>query len=156
MAGEKLGSASLASVLKRRRDELGMSRRQLADDSGLSYPYISQLETAARRPSPTAMAALAQALDIEPRELFDALDLEAPPTAIARSRQRAAKGGAARRPAGPALGEERGGFKRVLAADPVRAAIEALESVPVEERLDALGKVQAAVMNSVVQDLKEN
>ena len=45
-----------------RRERLGMSRRDLAEATGLSYPYISQLETGYRQPSPAAIQKLADAL----------------------------------------------------------------------------------------------
>ena len=56
-----------------------MTRRDLADQTGLSYPYISQLETAYRLPSPKAMQVLARVLRIPTNELFDALPNDADP-----------------------------------------------------------------------------
>ena len=59
----------LGRFLEHRRGELGLSRRDLADRSGLSYPYISQLETGDREPALKAMRALAPVLDVRPEEL---------------------------------------------------------------------------------------
>ena len=59
----------LGRFLEHRRGELGLSRRDLADRSGLSYPYISQLETGDREPAIKAMRALAPVLDVRPDEL---------------------------------------------------------------------------------------
>ena len=56
-------------VLKARREELGLTRRELVDASGLSYPYVSQLETGSRLPSHRSLARLARALQLEPTEL---------------------------------------------------------------------------------------
>lgn len=54
----------LGRFLEHRRRELGLSRRDLSDQSGLSYPYISQLETGDREPALKAMRALAPVLDV--------------------------------------------------------------------------------------------
>ena len=59
----------LGRFLEHRRQELELSRRDLADRSGLSYPYISQLETGAREPALKAMRSLAPVLDVRPEEL---------------------------------------------------------------------------------------
>lgn len=59
----------LGRFLEHRRHELGLSRRELADKAGLSYPYISQLETGDREPALKAMRALAPVLDVRPEEL---------------------------------------------------------------------------------------
>ena len=59
----------LGRFLEHRRRELGLSRRDLADQSGLSYPYVSQLETGDREPALKAMRALAPVLDVRPEEL---------------------------------------------------------------------------------------
>lgn len=54
----------LGELLQRRRHELGLSRRDLADQSGVSYPYVSQIETGDREPSLKTMHALAQVLEV--------------------------------------------------------------------------------------------
>lgn len=59
----------LGHFLEHRRRELGLSRRDLADQSGLSYPYVSQLETGDREPALKAMRALAPVLDLPVEQL---------------------------------------------------------------------------------------
>lgn len=53
--------ARLAAALRDRREDLGLSRREVADRSGLSYPYVSQLENGDREPSLAALEKLATA-----------------------------------------------------------------------------------------------
>ena len=56
----------LGVFLRHRRDQLGMDRKTLAEVSGLSYPYISQLESSAdKRPSERALRLLAPALQLD-------------------------------------------------------------------------------------------
>lgn len=59
----------LGRFLEHRRHELGLSRRELAERSELSYPYVSQLETGDREPSLKTLRALAPVLDVRPEEL---------------------------------------------------------------------------------------
>ncbi len=59
----------LGRFLEHRRGELGLTRRDLADRSRLSYPYVSQLETGDREPSLKTMRALAPVLDVRTEEL---------------------------------------------------------------------------------------
>ncbi|HEY7813293.1 MAG TPA: helix-turn-helix transcriptional regulator [Nakamurella sp.] len=72
----KTGSEAFGELLRSARERLGMSRRDLAEATGLSYPYISQLETGYRMPSSPAMRSLADALGLRVDSLFDAI----PPT----------------------------------------------------------------------------
>src|SRR3954464_9487117 len=70
---EKSGDERLARLIRERREALGLTRRDLADQTGLSYPYISQLETAYRLPSPKAMHLLARSLGLSASDLFQVL-----------------------------------------------------------------------------------
>lgn len=55
--------------LKQKREEAGLSQRQLADRLGLDYyTFISQLETGRGRIPPERYADWAKALDLEPRD----------------------------------------------------------------------------------------
>jgi len=72
----KTGSEEFGELLRTARDRRGMSRRDLAEATGLSYPYISQIETGYRMPSSPAMRSLADALGLRMDSLFDAI----PPT----------------------------------------------------------------------------
>jgi transcriptional regulator with XRE-family HTH domain len=74
----KTGSEELGEMLRRARQRLGMSRRDLAESTGLSYPYISQLETGYRMPSSPAMRSLADALGLRVDSLFDAIPPSGP------------------------------------------------------------------------------
>ncbi len=60
----------LADYLVRRREALGLDRKEVADRSGLSYPYVSQLETGAKRPSTRALRLLAEALEVSVGEVL--------------------------------------------------------------------------------------
>jgi len=57
-------------VLVSRRTELGLSRRQLAERAGLSYPFVSELERGAKSPSAASLVALARALELSPAQLL--------------------------------------------------------------------------------------
>lgn len=59
----------LGRFLAHRRAELGLSRRDLAGQSRLSYPYVSQLENGDREPALKAMRALAPVLHVAVDEL---------------------------------------------------------------------------------------
>ena len=59
----------LGRFLESRRRELGLSRRDVAERSDLSYPYVSQLETGDREPALKAMRALAPVLEIRVEDL---------------------------------------------------------------------------------------
>ena len=69
----KTGSQEFGDLLRRARGRRGMSRKDLAEATELSYPYISQLETGYRQPSPAAIQNLASALHISLDEMFDAM-----------------------------------------------------------------------------------
>jgi transcriptional regulator with XRE-family HTH domain len=69
----KTGSEEFGELLRRGRERLGMSRRDLVEATGLSYPYISQLETGYRQPSPAAIQKLADALQLSLDDLFSAM-----------------------------------------------------------------------------------
>jgi transcriptional regulator with XRE-family HTH domain len=73
----KTGSDEFGDLLRSARERLGMSRRDLAEATGLSYPYISQIETGYRMPSSPAMRSLAKALGLPTDSLFDAIPLTA-------------------------------------------------------------------------------
>jgi transcriptional regulator with XRE-family HTH domain len=62
-------SRELGRLVEHRRHELGLSRRELAERSELSYPYISQIETGDRDPSLKTMHRLAEALELPVEQL---------------------------------------------------------------------------------------
>lgn len=66
--------AELAALLRTRREELGLSRRTLAETTGLSYPYIAQLEGGYRAPSVSSARRLADALRLPVEDIVHAAD----------------------------------------------------------------------------------
>lgn len=62
----------LGTFVRARRLEMGLTLRQVAERSGLSYQLISQIELGTK-PNPTTntIKALARALEIEPSQLLD-------------------------------------------------------------------------------------
>lgn len=59
----------LGQLVAARRHELGLSRKELAEQAGLSYPYLSQIETGDREPALRTMHLLANALQIPVEQL---------------------------------------------------------------------------------------
>jgi ribosome-binding protein aMBF1 (putative translation factor) len=64
---------SLGERVKRLREERGLSQRDL-EEPGLSYAYISRLETGQRVPSEKALRKLAAKLGVTPLYLETGLD----------------------------------------------------------------------------------
>ncbi len=54
------------------REHRGMSRKRLAEASGLSTSYLSQVESGKRKPSSQALAAIANELGLQPDDIMDA------------------------------------------------------------------------------------
>lgn len=179
---EKTGSEALGDLIRERREAKGWTRRDLAEQTGLSYPYISQLETAYRLPSSRAMQVLARALDIEAGDLFDALPEDAALSVPAPSRTTGSAikpgrtgGPTSRQPSATSRAappdddrwitnpaHKKPAYADIPAisvlrgeasgADAVRHAVGALESLAPDERLAALQEVQAAVVAGIVRD----
>lgn len=64
-------------VLRRYRNEAGLSQQQLADRVGISKSYLSFLELGYRAPNLNLLVKLADALGISPGCLVDAMVAEA-------------------------------------------------------------------------------
>ncbi len=62
-------SLELGRLVQQRRHELGISRRDLADRSEMSYPYVSQIETGDRDPSLRTLRKLADVLEVPVEDL---------------------------------------------------------------------------------------
>jgi DNA-binding XRE family transcriptional regulator len=60
-----------ANPLRVWREHRGMSRKRLAEASGLSTSYLSQVESGKRKPSPEALAAIAKELRLTPDDIVD-------------------------------------------------------------------------------------
>ena len=61
---------SLGDYLKAQRVEARLSLRQLADQAGVSNPYLSQIEHGLRKPSAEVLQQLAKALRISAEQLY--------------------------------------------------------------------------------------
>ena len=61
---------SLGDYLKEQRLASRLSLRQLADQVGVSNPYLSQIERGLRRPSAEVMQQLARALRVSAEQLY--------------------------------------------------------------------------------------
>ena len=62
--GGRVAPVQLSKRLRARRNELGLTLAQVADRSGLSLPYISNLERGRGNPTLDALTKLAQALEV--------------------------------------------------------------------------------------------
>ena len=144
----KPDSREVGERIKRRRDELGMKRKTLAEAAGISYPYISQLETGSRDASLPTQIAIARALDVTLDALFAPEDLpgSSPSSAAALSP--------------PGSPNDPGGVPSATAPSPaapttsilntvVEAATQQIERLPSSMRVDALNKIQLRVMRSL-------
>ena len=60
----------LGKAITIRRVEMGLSRNDLRDKCGLSYPYVAELEKGTKSPSARALEAIAGALEMRPHELM--------------------------------------------------------------------------------------
>ncbi len=64
----------LGSAVKELREQLGLSRKSLAIRSGVSYPYLSEIETGKKRMSARALLLVSRGLDVKPYELLEAAE----------------------------------------------------------------------------------
>jgi transcriptional regulator with XRE-family HTH domain len=72
MAKGKVGNAveTLGEYLREQRVGAQLSLRQLAEQAGVSNPYLSQIERGLRRPSAQVLQQLAKALRISAEQLY--------------------------------------------------------------------------------------
>ena len=72
MARTKVGRTveSLGEYLRDQRETSRLSLRQLAEQAGVSNPYLSQIERGLRRPSAEVLQQLAKALRISAEQLY--------------------------------------------------------------------------------------
>ncbi len=72
MARTKVGRTvgSLGDYLREQRTDARLSLRQLADQVGVSNPYLSQIERGLRRPSAEVLQQLAKALRVSAEQLY--------------------------------------------------------------------------------------
>ena len=148
----KTGSEALGRLIKAHREALGLRRRDLVDATGLSYPYVSQIETGYRLPSDRALRDLAGALRIDVLALASTL----PPDRLPASRPITQPSGGqpadwfpnatyapdtASAPASP--------LPRSV-PDVVHEVVILLEQLTADDRLDALAQVQRDVVRRLV------
>lgn len=62
----------LGRAIRVARTQQGLNRKELAQLSGLSYPYVSEIESGRKTPSSRALGHIAGALDVAPHELMEA------------------------------------------------------------------------------------
>ena len=72
MAKSKVGQTveSLGDYLKEQRVSSRLSLRQLAEQAGVSNPYLSQIERGLRKPSADVLQQIARALRISAEQLY--------------------------------------------------------------------------------------
>jgi transcriptional regulator with XRE-family HTH domain len=72
VAKSKVGKTveSLGDYLREQRVSARLSLRQLAEQAGVSNPYLSQIERGLRRPSADVLQSLAKALRISAEQLY--------------------------------------------------------------------------------------
>jgi transcriptional regulator with XRE-family HTH domain len=68
MAGSKVGS--IGEYIREQRTRAKISLRQLADVSGISNPYLSQIERGLRKPSAEILQQIAKGLRISAEALY--------------------------------------------------------------------------------------
>lgn len=144
----KTGDLALGRRIAERREELGMSRKELAAATELSYPYIAQIETGYRSPSMKHQFSIARALGLSLDELFGSPDDElvfpsampaaAPPMPLA--------GGP------PSRSSRRSAPRRTTIDDVIERAVGEIESLPASVRLEALSRIQLQIMQGVADD----
>ncbi len=96
MAKGKVGNAveTLGDYLREQRVSARLSLRQLAEQTGVSNPYLSQIERGLRRPSAEVLQQLAKALRISAEQLYIRAGIVAPEGGIGGSVELAVLGDA--------------------------------------------------------------
>lgn len=129
----KTGDLELGRKISYRREELGMSRKQLAEAINLSYAYVAQIETGYRLPSTKHQVLLARVLGMSLDELFGTED-ELPRASVR------AQSPVTSRTRLPSIDEA------------IEHAAQEIEALPASVRLEALSRVQLRIMQSVAED----
>jgi len=62
--------AAYGAGIRQRRAELGIARKELAERAGISYSYLSSIESGQKLPSDTVLSFLADALGLSPAEML--------------------------------------------------------------------------------------
>lgn len=79
----------LGTIIRNRRDELGLTQEKVAELAGISKPYLSNIETGRVRNPPTdaVLESLESVLQFEPSDLLHLAHLERTPEDIRRDLQ---------------------------------------------------------------------
>ncbi|MCB1246349.1 MAG: helix-turn-helix transcriptional regulator, partial [Acidimicrobiia bacterium] len=62
--------AAFGEAVRRRREQAGLERKDLAETAGISYSYLSAIESGQKLPSGAIQTDLANALGVGPSELL--------------------------------------------------------------------------------------
>ena len=77
--------SDLGEFIKSQRERANLSLRRLAEKSGISNPYLSQIERGIRKPSAEILKNLSRALEISSNSLYKRaglIDEELPPASV--------------------------------------------------------------------------
>jgi transcriptional regulator with XRE-family HTH domain len=75
----------LGEFIRAQRERANLSLRRLAENAGISNPYLSQIERGIRKPSAEILKNLARALEISSNTLYSRaglIDEELPPASV--------------------------------------------------------------------------
>jgi len=128
---------ALGRAIKVIRAEQGVERKELARLSGLSYPYVSEIEKGEKRASTEALLAIAQALRLRQSELVERAE-----RLLERAQSRSGPSGAARRRPGPAA------LARVYRLQP--AAADSASKAGLQELVSRAGQLGPDDFNRVL------
>lgn len=70
---------ALGRAIQTTRTGRGMSRRELAERAGISYPYLSEIENGKKRASSAALIEIANVLGLRPHHLMEMAESMGPP-----------------------------------------------------------------------------
>ena len=87
MAKIKVGKTveTLGDYLKEQRTTASLSLRQLAEQTGVSNPYLSQIERGLRKPSAEVLSQIAKALRISAEQLYSRAGILSPDDGVGGS-----------------------------------------------------------------------
>jgi transcriptional regulator with XRE-family HTH domain len=90
MARTKVGKTveSLGDYLKEQRVAARLSLRQLAEQAGVSNPYLSQIERGLRKPSADVLQQIAKALRISAEQLYIRAGIVSPEAGVGVPQER--------------------------------------------------------------------
>ncbi|MDP9235519.1 MAG: helix-turn-helix domain-containing protein [Actinomycetota bacterium] len=86
---DEIARHRLGAAIRQLRAERKLTRRELERATGLSYPYLSEIEAGKKSPSTRTLRAIADALGLEAHDLLETAEAGADPqsrTAARRSR----------------------------------------------------------------------